>query len=507
MAVVMPGILNTCFLGEWGAGLFPNAYEPASNAAIVLLLPVMAVFYLFSVSMPRSGGDYMYVSRTLLPVVGLVTSWTFSVTYWTWDGLNNVLTFLYGPAVDLISRGEMSGNQGMINMGLFIYNSPWVLWTGSVLLALLAGFIVWRGTKATLITFYTVWVLATIGLIVMIIAWLTMPSPDFFKTNMLKMTGVSYESIITTAQQNGWTSGFFVMPTLYAGVTYVMLNTLGNQGVVTVAGEVKEVRRSAFFALFGSLALMVIYWLPQYLVLFEVGGHDFTTASGYLFQIGKNPFIIEPVWTYMTAIASNNPWMTIIVTYTFAASCWAVGFGGLYFSTRAIFAWGFDRVFPSFANRVNSRGVPVGAVAVATFGCLVWSTLEVWFPQYLRLIGFTTTVWALAWVILGVAAMAFPYRRKDIFLKSPDIVRRKALGLPVIVHMGWMTILISAYIVYATFIPAISGVNIWYSFYPFLTTVIILMLIPVGIFYGYYYYRTRVGKVRMDIQFKEIPPD
>jgi uncharacterized membrane protein len=123
------------------------------------------------------------------------------------------------------------------------------------------------------------------------------------------------------------------------------------------------------------------------------------------------------------------------------------------------------------------------------------------------LIGYTTTVWALAWVILGIAAIIFPYRKKEIFLKSPDIVRKRVLGLPVIVHMGWMTVIISGFVAWATFIPAISGTNVLYSFYPFVTTVLILMLIPLGIFYGYYYYRTRIGKVRMDIQFKEIPPD
>jgi len=507
MAVVMPGILNTLFLGEWGAGLFPNAYEPASNAAIVLLLPVMAVFYLFSVAMPRSGGDYMYVSRTLTPVLGMVTSWTFSVVYWTWCGLNNVLAFQYGPAVDLIARGEMSGNQAMINQGLFIFSDPWTLWVGSVLLALLAGFIVWRGTKLTMITFYTILVISVIGLIAMVYAWLSVPSPTFFQDNLLKMTGVSYQSIISKAQANGWTSGFALMPTLYAGVTYVMLNTLGNQGVVTVAGEVKEVKKSAFFALFGSLALMVVFWLPQYLMLYEIGGHEFTSASAYLFMNGLNPLPIEPVWTYLTAIASNNPTLTTIVTYSFVVSDWAVGFGGLYFSTRAIFAWGFDRVFPSFANKVNRRGVPVGAVTIATIGCVIWTTLQVWFPQYLRLIGYTTCVWALAWVILGIAAIVFPWKRKEIFLKSPDIVRKKVAGLPVITIMGILTVIVSLYIAWATFVPAISGNNVLYSFYPFVTTVLILMLIPVGIFYGYYYYRTRVGKVRMDIQFKEIPPD
>lgn len=164
-------------------------------------------------------------------------------------------------------------------------------------------------------------------------------------------------------------------------------------------------------------------------------------------------------------------------------------------------------MFPAFANKVNSRGVPVGAVIIATLGGWLWTTANVWFPQFIRLIGYTTCVWALAWVILGCAAIAFPYRRKDVFEKSPNVVRRRILGLPLIVHLGWMTVAIGAFIAYATFLPALSGVNVWYSFTPFVATVALLMLTPVVIFYSYYFYRKRVGKIPMEIQFKEIPPD
>jgi amino acid transporter len=507
MAFVMPGILNPAYLGEWGAGLYPNSYEPASLVALVTLLPIMGVFYLFSVSMPRSGGDYIYVSRSLAPVLGLITSWSFSVVFWSWAGFQGVVTFTYGPALELVARGEMAGNQGLINLGLEIINNPWLLWTLATLHTLVMGYIIWRGTRATVVTMYVVLVLSTIGLLAMSAQWLLMPGLAFFKANMLQMTGVSYDSVISLAGQNGLSPGFSILPTIYAGVTYVMLNTLGNQGVATVAGEMKQVRRATFLALFGSVGLMALYWLPQYLFVFELGGREFTTASAYLFQIGKNPFIVEPEWLYLTAIAGNNPALLTIYDIGYMVSSWAIGFGALWFSTRAIFAWGFDRVFPSFANKVNSRGVPVGAVVIATLGGWLWTTANVWFPQFIRLIGYTTCVWALAWVILGFAAIAFPYRRKDIFDKSPDVVRRKALGLPLIVHMGWMTVIIGAFIAYATFLPAITGTNVWYSFTPFVATVTMLMLIPVAIFYAYYFYRKRVSKIPMDIQFKEIPPD
>ena len=208
----------------------------------------------------------------------------------------------------------MAGNQGLVNLGLLIINNPWLLWALATVHTLVMGFIIWRGTRASIITMYVVLVLSTIGLIAMAGQWLLMPGLAFFKANMLKMTGVSYDSVLALGQQNGLSPGFFVLPTVYAGVTYVMLNTLGNQGVATVAGEMKQVRKATFLALFGSVGLMALYWLPQYLFVFELGGRQFATASAYLFQIGKNPFIVEPEWLYLTAIAGNNPRCSLYMT-------------------------------------------------------------------------------------------------------------------------------------------------------------------------------------------------
>lgn len=500
----MPGILNAFYLGEWGAGLYPTAYEPPAVLLVFLLAPVMAVFYLFSVAMPRSGGDYLYVSRTLTPVLGMVTSWTFVVVFWSWAGNVSMLMWLYGPAVDFVARGQMTGDQGLVNLGLLITNNTNVLFVLSTLGTIAMGLIAWRGTKATTKTLYIVWGFSTIGLFAFAAAFMTMPSLDFFKAHMLQMTGVSYDSVITSAKQNGWTGQFTVLDTMYAGMVYVILNTLGNQAVTTCAGEIKEVKKSTFLALFGSLALMVIYWLPQYYIAFQYPGSAFTSASAFLDMNGKNPFLVEPVWSYTAAFATTNPWLVTIEAWAFWASDWAIGFGSLFFSTRAVFAWGFDRVFPSFASAVDKRGNPWGAVLIATIGCEIWTALNVYLPQYIKVVGYSVTVWMVGWLLLGLAAVLFPYRRKDVFEKSPDVVRRKVLGLPTIVYMGILTIIISVVVAWGTFVPALAGVT---AFMPFVTTVVSCCVAPIIIFYAYYFYRTRVGKVRMDIQFKEIPPD
>ena len=504
IAFVMPGILNAIYLGMWGAGLYPDAYEPPAVLLVFILLPVMAVFYLFSVAMPRSGGDYIYVSRSLSPVLGLVTSWTFVVVFWSWAGNVAMLSWLYGPVVDFVARGQMTGDQGLVNLGLLIASDKTILFTLSTLSTVAMGVIAWAGIKATTRTMYLVWGVSTVGLVAYCIPWLTMPSLDFFKANMLQMTGVDYGNLIETARGAGWPGQFTIMGTIYAGVVYIMLNTLGNQAVTTCAGELKEVKRTTFLALFGSLVLMAVYWFPQYYLVFEYAGREFTSASAFLNIIGQNQFIIEPTWTYHVAFATKNPTLVAIQAWAFWLSDWAIGFGALFFSTRAVFAWGFDRVFPSLANRVDKRGSPWGAVLIATIGCEVWTFLNVYLPQYIKVVGYSVTVWAIGWVLIGIAAIVFPYRRKNIFEKSPDVVRRKVAGIPTIVYTGVLTLGIGLFMVWATFVPALSG---YQAFWPLLTTVVICIVAPVIIFYAYYAYRTRVGKVRMDIQFKEIPPD
>jgi len=60
---------------------FIPAFYPGSNIqlsfvlALIIVLPTSMVFAMLSVAMPRSGGDYVYVSRALGPAWGMMSNW------------------------------------------------------------------------------------------------------------------------------------------------------------------------------------------------------------------------------------------------------------------------------------------------------------------------------------------------------------------------------------------------------------------------------------------------
>src|SRR3954463_14191712 len=51
----------------------------ATILAGILALPMAGVYAYFAAAMPRSGGDYIYISRTLHPFLGFLSSWNWVI--------------------------------------------------------------------------------------------------------------------------------------------------------------------------------------------------------------------------------------------------------------------------------------------------------------------------------------------------------------------------------------------------------------------------------------------
>src|SRR5204863_399859 len=65
----------------------------------------------------RSGGDYVYVSRTLHPALGMMSSWNNTVWWFICGGVPSAFFARYGLGPFLRTVGDMAGSSTMVSWG------------------------------------------------------------------------------------------------------------------------------------------------------------------------------------------------------------------------------------------------------------------------------------------------------------------------------------------------------------------------------------------------------
>jgi FtsH-binding integral membrane protein len=116
----------------------------------------------------------------------------------------------------------------------------------------------------------------------------------------------------------------------------------------------------------------------------------------------------------------------------------------------------------------------------------------------------------MGFVCMGVACLAailFPWRRKDIFDSSPNVVKKRVGGVPLITIVGIVGFFLSVFLSYACVSPAVtpppSGPPILQFFSYAIDLVIILS--GLGIYVVAHYYRKSQG-IPLETVFGVIPP-
>ena len=155
----------------------------------------------------------------------------------------------------------------------------------------------------------------------------------------------------------------------------------------------------------------------------------------------------------------------------------------------------------------TSWNSPYVAILIATIAWAIAATAGVFAGIGLYLT-FAIVGELLPFVVLGITAIVIPYRRKEFFNSSPALFRKKIANIPIISVLGLFNVIAFSYLIYATFLPAVtpppSGPPlVQLGIYAFVPVLIIIGLLLYAVAYSY---RKSKG-IDLSYVYREIPPE
>lgn len=488
--------LGTWIYGIWATNLFPGADLPTTVLVSEVVALIVGAFYaVFNASMPRSGGDYVWNSRVLHPVIGFSMNFFFNIALLGIGGATMfwVTQYSLGPMFEVLGMPDIASWLSSSN-GTFIV---------AIVLYILFGILITRGARATHVFLWALFIV-TVAAILVYNATLLSVGTAGFKSNFDALSGMKYDDVLAAGTLAGYPSSYVMSSTLLA-VAFTYFSFTGFNSTVYYSGEIKNVRRSQFIAILGSTILyMFILWV-DYFVTVSTMGPQFVGSMAYLFGQGNPAYKLAfpPFFQNLFRFATvGNPLAFSIVAIGFAAMSIAAPLTYVFGGTRMMFAWAFDRVVPISLAKVDSRyRSPYMAIILTTIASIIAMVLWV-YTNLLSYFLYASFGWMVMQAFASIAGIIFPWRRKNIFDTSPEIVKKKVAGVPVISLLGVGTLICSIYIGYASVAPAYAG-----TFQPgYLSFAISLMIIGAIIYGVAWAYRKRTG-LPLELTFREMPPE
>jgi len=495
----------------WALSAFPGA-DPvwATIIAVVLNVPVLIMMALLASSMPRTGGDYVWVSRILAPPLATISNFAAALsamigaTFWA----RFFPVFALGPV--LVALGVLLDNPTLVEWGTnFQTKNEWVF-AGGLAMIIAMTLILMAGVKTTFRWQNAFWIIATVGTFIAFLAFLVGDGASFnanFDAQNAEFGGGTTADVIAAAGTAGVAPDVMnfdaTLPTVFAIMVFMMWNWWS----VYLSGELKSAsdRGRQLKVMFGGLLWDGIFITLGLILFFKVIPYDLAVA---LNTGGNEAYAIPsgPWYQFLASLVQNVSILAVLILGSFLFWSLPAMVGNTFMPVRSVFAWAFDRLLPEKFADVNERThSPVPAILLVmglVTLMLVWSVLGTDFFTWLAL-GVEAGVVCI--VIVGIAALVFPSRRPDLFQASPANVR--VAGIPVLYIVAPLSILVMLFLVYLTVTYpglALAGNkdNLW-QIPAFMGMIVIVGLL---LYYVPKFVRRSQG-IDVDLVYKELPPE
>lgn len=493
----------------------PSLYEGTSlslifGISIVLLLALAYDTVSLASAYPRAGGDYVFGSRVVHPIWGMIPS--FMVLFSFVVGIGTLVPLamqaFFGPAF----LTSYASNSSVFNtISTLFYSGPQNLAIVCSIVLIITFGLAMASTKGWFWFVRFVSIYALIAILVFFAYLVTANQTGVIGNfNSQLATGFSSSQVMSNATSAGWSSTVSGSALSSAGAMIFVFFFLAAPISAYFASEIRNTSRSMTIGMLGGT---VVSWAIAAIGIFAVVGlFGYTFMSAYGFQA-----LINSATAPSGAFSANalilavvgDPNVAFFIGLGLAFAVLGLVAAPMLPASRILFAWSFDRLIPSKFSSVSERthtpAFSLGLVAILT---IIVAVTDTYYSSVVGAFIATTVIVAIAFLPNGVTAILLPFRRKDVYNSAPPVARAKVGGFPLLTISGLVHAIGFASLIILVFLyPAAAGTsNAQLGVGPL--SVVVIGLIVSIIFYPIAKaLRKSVSKIDLSLVYREIPPE
>ncbi|HKK80900.1 MAG TPA: amino acid permease [Prolixibacteraceae bacterium] len=380
----------------------------------LLILPAMFSIAEISTALPRAGGAYFFLDRSLGPLMGTI------------GGLGTYLSLVFKTAFAIIGIGAYAAIFWNVPVRIVAVSATMVF-TGLNLV----------GAKKTtgLQSFFIIVLLVVLGGFII----------DGFYN-------IFFTGRFETPALNDHLRPFFTdgIEGLIITSGFVFVSYLGLTKVASVAEEIKKPERNIPLGMLLSLTVTsIIYFLGVFIMVTIIEPSEF----------------VNDLAPAATAVKQLFRWLpgetgTYLMVGAAMAAFASTGNAGILSSSRYPFAMARDKLFPSLFSNVGKSGTPVYSILFTTALILVF----IIFISAEGIAKLASAFQLFIFMLINLAVIVFRKSKINSYdpgYRSPLYPWMQIAGIFIsfmlIIYMGWMAVLFSLFIVVISFA--------WYYYY------------------------------------------
>ena len=517
-------MLDAFAVGFMNQGLTPSMWVMISlglgvytggNLIIATLISIVLcgigfplVWGILGGSMPRSGGEYIYNSRIIAPIIGIAESfgnafvwimWIYVLAPWTVDpGLVMLCQFFGRPelADTLTQPVPLFAIASIVNLGAMLFLVFGIKFFANAQKVIMGLGILGAAIICLVLTFTT-----REGFIQ---SWNALAaqygSLDYNGFLEASRTAIEAAGDVLPTTWNWYdTLGLMVAGSWLFAYSYC---------ITFIAGEVKRPEKSIILGNLFAILVPGFFMLWLAAVLYRSVGFEFLSATAWVDNMGEGlpgyTFPWSPNFVGLAAVVNQNPIVLFLMAFSFILfNFWWVSLSHMAFP-RILFAWGMDRMGPKWFADINPRwATPVKNLILGFILGEIGVAIYAFYQNPMTGLSVTGLEIVSVFGVTAIAAAIFPFVRKvkNIWDTSP-YKKWKVLGVPAVtigavVNLVYLAILFYFFI----FMPDLEGLAIG-------SLILYAVVWGLGVVW-YFYWKARNKQVGVDVSmtFGELPPD